>query len=506
MSTVSEVENVKKPSGEPSRTPESFVGPNKKLAYRSWVTFSLFVAATIISSVAIFLPLKTEAIGIAAIVSMVMLIFLRLPVAVAMIVPSMAAMYSMRGPKVVETIFATVPYDEVASWTLSVLPMFILMGLFLWKSGLTESLYGAGRQWLGWLPGGLAAGTNLAGAGLGAVSGSTTGTVYALARIGVPEMLKAGYSKHLAVGAVLVASLPGQLIPPSILMVLYAGIAEVPVGKQLMAGIGPGLLVMVMFTIMIVVFAKFGKGVDPSAADPSSIVKTSWRGRFDSLVKIWPVPLIVFIITYGMFSGLFTATEAGAVAALASMVVLLIWKRKGGAWAAVSEASLGAVATVGAIFMLLVGVAILSRMMTLTGISNGFADLVADMNLGRVQFLLMMMVVYLFLGAFMDSLAMMVLTVPILIPTLAALDISMLWYGAFVVFMCELAVISPPVGILSMIVHSLVKDPKVNLGTPISLKDVFVAAGWFLPMAVIVILILIFFPEIATFLPDRGAG
>ncbi len=125
---------------------------------------------------------------------MVMLIFLRLPVAVAMIVPSMAAMYSMRGPKVVETIFATVPYDEVASWTLSVLPMFILMGLFLWKSGLTESLYGAGRQWLGWLPGGLAAGTNLAGAGLGAVSGSTTGTVYALARIGVPEMLKAGYS------------------------------------------------------------------------------------------------------------------------------------------------------------------------------------------------------------------------------------------------------------------------------------------------------------------------
>ena len=163
-------------------------------------------------------------------------------------------------------------------------------------------------------------------------------------------------------------------------------------------------------------------------------------------------------------------------------------------------------ALAGAVFLLLLGVEALSRMMTLSGISNGFADLIAGWELGRIEFLLLMVVVYLVLGAFMDPLPMMVLTVPILIPTLENLDISLLWFGAFTVFMGELAILSPPVGVLSMVIHSIAKDPEVNLGRNIPLKDVFVAALWFLPMAIAVVLLLIFFPEISTFLPDSSSA
>jgi tripartite ATP-independent transporter DctM subunit len=465
------------------------------------------MAVLVASTAAVFMPLTPIAIGCAALVMMIALLCLRVPVALTMIIPSLAGLYAIRGVRTVESVFTSLPYDQVASWTLSVVPMFVLMGLLLWRSGLTDTLYTAARQWLGWMPGGLAVGTNIAGSGLAAVSGSTTGTAYALGRIGIPEMLKAGYDRRLAVGAVIVAGLPGQLIPPSILLVLYAGIAEVPVGKALLAGIGPGILVSIMFTIAIILFAVFGKNLAGTKETRLADSKVPWGTRFKSLAAAWPVPVLIVVIIGGMFSGIFTATEAGAVAALCSVAIVFLWKRKtGGAWRALLDGSIGTVSTVGAVFLLLVGVEALSRMMTLTGISNSFADLMTSMNLGRVEFLLLMMVVYLLLGAFMEPLPMMVLTVPILIPTLEALDISMLWFGAFVVFLGELAILSPPIGILAMVIHSICKDPEVNMGKNIPLKDVFVASLWFLPMALVVVLILIFFPEISTFLPDMSSS
>ena len=465
-----------------------------------WIVFALTVAVIVASTVALFLPLKPEAIGIAACVLMLTLIFLHVPVAVAMIVPALLGSYALRGERLVESILTTLPYQQVANWTLSVVPMFILMGLLLWKAGLTESLYAAGRHWLGWLPGGLAVGTNLAGAGLASVSGSSVGTTYALARIGIPEMLKAGYDKRLAIGSVIVAGLPGQLIPPSIMLVIYAGIAEVPIGPQLLAGIGPGLLVAVLFTVMIVLFARrWAKArTDRVEHHPAS----TWRDRFASLVKIWPVPLLIAIITFGMFSGMFTATEAGAVAAVFSVLIAFIWKRGNGPWRAIADGAVATISSVGAIFFMLIGVEALSRMFTLTGISTGFAELVESMNLNRVSFLLLMMVVYIVLGTFMEPLPMMVLTIPVLMPTLVSMDISLLWYGVFAVFMGELAVVTPPVGILAFIIHTITKDPEVNRGQNISMNDVFKAVWWFMPMAIVVTVVLIFFPQIATFIPD----
>lgn len=470
----------------------------------SWTIFIGTLVLITASTVAMFLPLVPEAIGIAAIVLMLCLTFLRLPVALAMIVPALLGMYALRGELLVESTFKTLPYGQVAEWTLSVVPMFILMGLLLWRAGLTESLYAAGRKWLGWMPGGLAVGTNLAGAGLASVSGSSVGTAYALARIGIPEMLKAGYDKRLAIGSVIVAGLPGQLIPPSIMLVIYAGIAEVPIGPQLLAGIGPGVLVAILFTVMIVIFAKRWA---PSVAEEAAMQgPVTWGDRFQSLAKIWPVPLLIAVIVWGMFSGTFTATEAGAVAAVVSLGITFIWKWGKGPFRAIADASVATISSVGGIFFMLVGVEALSRMFTLTGISTGFAELVESMDLNRVTFLLMMMVVYILLGTFMEPLPMMVLTIPILMPTLHSLDVSLLWYGAFAVLMGELAVVTPPVGILAFIIHQITKEPEVNQGQEIRLNDVFNACWWFMPMAVVVTIVLIFFPEISTWLPDMASS
>jgi C4-dicarboxylate transporter DctM subunit len=471
---------------------------------RAWMAFALAFGVLTASTVMLFLPLKPEALGLAACAMMLSLIFLKIPIAFAMLLPSLLGMYALRGELLVQGAIETLPYQQIASWTLSVIPMFVLMGLVLWRAGLTESIYVAARHWLGWLPGGLAVGTNLAGAGVAAVSGSSVGTTYALSRIGIPEMLKAGYDKRLALGSVIVAGLPGQLIPPSILMVLYAGVAEVQVGPQLMAGIIPGILVAVLFSIMIVIFAKkWAVGEDRQVELRPHV---TWSDRFGSLATVWPVPLLIAIIVVGMYSGVFTATEAGAVAAFFSLIVLLIWCRRGGAWRALADASVGTVSSVGAIFLTLIGVEALSRMLSLTGLTTGFAELVDSMGLNRLGFLFFMMFVYLVLGTFMEPLPMMLLTIPILMPTLISLDISLLWYGVFAVFMGEIAVVSPPVGILAFIVYQITKEPEVNQGQKITLGDVFAASFWFLPMALLVAIILILFPQLATWLPDLLAS
>lgn len=459
---------------------------------RSWIVLGAVVVVAAVSISVMFAGLGREAIGMGAIGLMMALIFIRMPIAIAMIVPSLLGLWAFGGEPVVAGALSEMAYKQVSAWTLTVVPMFVFMGLVLWKAGLTESLYGAARTWLRWLPGNLAVGTNVAGAGLASVSGSTVGTTYALARVGIPEMLRAGYDRRFAIGAVLVSGLPGQLIPPSIMLVLYAGIAQVPIGEQLMAGVGPGVLVAVLFSITLAVMAM----VRPKLAGGNRTDAVPQGDKWRSLLRIWPVPLIIAVIFVGMFSGVFTATEAGAVAAAISLVVAVIWQWGNRPMRAILEASSGAVASVGAIFFMMVGVEALSRLLAVTGISTAFRNLIESMNLGRFAFVMLMLVVFLILGTFMEPLMMMVLTVPVLLPTLEALDISLLWFGVFVVFMGELAIITPPVGVLTFIIHTICQDPEVNQGQRITMGDIFVAVLFLLPLCAVVVLLLILFPGI----------
>lgn len=472
-----------------------------------WMIRLAVIALLAGCAVVMFADVSRETVGFSAIAMLLVLMFIKVPVAVALAIPGILGLYALRGERAAVNVLASVPYDAVSSWSLSVLPMFVFMGLLLWKSGVTTKIYDAARYWLGWLPGGLAIGTNAAGAGLAAVSGSTLGTTYALARIGVPEMLRAGYHRRLAIGSVIVAGLPGQLIPPSILLVIYAGIAQVPVGPQLIAGIGPGIVIALCCGAMILALCI----VKPSLAgrDRGTDGETptvTWGQRWRSILAIWPVPVLITAVLGSMFGGILTATEAGAAGALGALLLTVYYQRRNRPLSAVTEAATETVRSVGAIFLLLIGAYVLARLLAISGIATGFSEWISALGLGRTDFLLMMMLAYLVMGMFMDPLSMMLLTVPLLIPTLETLDISLLWFGVFAVLMGELAIITPPVGILSFVIHDIAKEPAVNQGQTITLGDVFRSVLWFLPIVLVFAGILIAFPQIATFLPELMGG
>jgi C4-dicarboxylate transporter DctM subunit len=484
-------------TGEMSRVDGAGIADKKVV----WLVRVVAIAAVAACVLVMFAGMARETVAVAALVLMLVLMLLDVPVAVALAVPGLLGLYALLGERAVHNALASLPYDSVASWSLSVLPMFVFMGLLLWTSGVTAGVYRAARHWLGWLPGGLAIGTNIAGTGLAAMSGSTAGTTYALARIGIPEMLAEGYHRRLAVGSVIVASLPGHLIPPSIMLVVYAGIAQVGVGPQLIAGVGPGVLIAASSCLMILVIST----VRPAFAGGrhrGTAPAVSWSQRMRSLRSVWPLPVLVAVVLGSMFAGIFTATEAGAAGALGA-VLLTFWYRRGAnPLRAIGDAAVETVRAVGAIFLVLVGTFVLARLLAVSGLATGFANWIGDAGLGRVGFLVTATIAYLVLGTFMEGLPMMLLTVPLLIPTLAALDISLVWFGVFVVFMAELAVITPPVGILSFIVHGIVRDPEVNQGQDISLGDVFRSINQFLPAIAVFLVVIVAFPETVTYLPD----
>jgi C4-dicarboxylate transporter, DctM subunit len=457
------------------------------------VTFLAVVIVLVASTVSLFVNITDEAIGALALVVMVCLLALRAPVWVALMLPSLLGMYAARGFRLVESSLGITPYNAVAQWTFTVVPMFVFMGLLISSSGIAKNVFEAMRAWLGWLPGGYAVGTNLAGAGLSSVSGSTVGVVYTMARVAVPEMLRAGYDRRFAATAVMLSGLCGNLIPPSILLVLYAGIAGTPVGPQLLSGLGPGLVLgMLAAVTMALVAWRFPSLTSgPKIGDPEGDAKP---GRFRSLLLVWPLPVIFFVTFGGLFSGTFTATEVGAAAAAVTVLAALVYRRKNGPWRAVSSAAVAAVIATGMMLLILISVVMLSSMLAVTGIGPLLVDAVVGFEMGRLPFLLMLVVFFILLGTFMDTLAMMVVTVPIILPMLAAYDVSALWFGVFVVFLGEIGMITPPVGMIVFVVQNIMQDPEINQGQTVSMRDIMQAVIWVMPIAIIFCLILIFFP------------
>ena len=448
--------------------------------------------------------------GLWCVAMMILLMFMSVPVAFSLAIPSLIGVYGLAGVPAMTNILATSPFNAVSSWTYSVLPMFIFMGMLLAQSGMAARIYRATDRWFSWLPGGIGIGTTAAGAGLASVSGSTIGMTYTLGRAGIPEMLKAGYDKRVAVGAVIVSGLPGGLIPPSILLVVYAGIASVPVGPQLMAGAVPGILIAATFGLFILCLGIFApKLVGRGKYATVEREKVTWRQRFQSLGEIWGFPLIMIVLFGGMFSGAFTPTEAGAAAALTAMLLTLWYTRKDNPVGNVSRAAVSTVSSTAAIFFIIIGAEMLTKLLAITGLAPVITEFITGLGLNRVGFLLVLVILYIFMGMFFDTLSMMLLTIPILLPTLAAMDVSPLWFGVFVVLLGELGMITPPVGILSFIVHNISKNPEVNVGHTITLKDIFTALLWFLPVAVLFLILMIAVPQMTEWLPDlleRTAG
>ncbi len=472
------------------------------------VLFALVLAASLAAGWAMLgLGLSRQSIGILVIALSILLLLMGLPVGIAMLGAGVLGLYAMNGPRVAISTMKSVAYDSTASWSYSVIPMFILMGMLLWKTGLTSAAYDTARRWLGWLPGGLAVATNFAGAILAASSGSTIGITYALGRVSIPEMLKSGYHPRLAVGSVAAAGTLGQIIPPSLLLVIYAGAASVPIGPQLLAGVVPGILLAIAFAVTIIGWAV----LFPSEAPRQSALAGGWPDRLRSLGGVAPIAVVVLIVVGGLFSGLVTATEAGVFGMLAALALGVIHQRRQRApWPEIGrllrESLVATLSGTAAIFLLIIGVAVLSRVMALSQVPNALAGVIVGSELGRIELLMILILVYLVLGMFMDTLAMMLLTIPVLLLPLRAVGVDPLWFGVFLVIMAEVGLLTPPLGILAFIVHRIADDPQTNLGRKIPLTTVFQGVAPFALTALAVLILLILVPELVTWLPGASQG
>lgn len=480
-------------------------------------TFGLVVAAlvAILLTVYLFLaPSNKLLVGFAVILLMMALMMFKIPIGIAMSAAGIFGLYILVGPNAVVGSLKEMVFTTFASWSLSVIPMFVLMGVAMGKSGLMSGAYDAASKWLSRLPGGLAIATNFAGAGMAATSGSTIGITYAIGRVSIPEMIRAGYKPSLAMGATGMAGTLGQVIPPSVLLVIYAGVAGTPVGPQLLAGLVPGIALAVLFIVVIVLWAA----LSPSAAPRGS--SHSWKVRFASLINMVPVLAIIVIVLGGLYFGVFTATEAGAFGALTTLVLglgLVVLRSKRivpgdrtiptrkvvGTY--FSGSLMDTVSAVAAIMLLLVGVNLLTRVTTLSGLAQWVADMVIDLGLNQLSFLLLLIPVYLVLGFFLDTLAMMLLTIPVFMAPLEALDVNLIWFGVFLIVLAEIDMVAPPLGILNFVVLALAQSSTKGMGLSLKITDVFKGVMPFIAACIVMLVILIAWPDLALWLPSISA-
>lgn len=477
-------------------------GPPKKAAVAGIPVFILLVATSIALALTIlYAPLDRNTVGLLGLAMTVSLMMAGVHIAVSMALPAVIGLWAIGGERSIIYAFEGLPHDAAASWTLSVVPMFVLMGLVMYQTGLTTIVFDAAKQWIGMLPGGLAITTILAGAGMSAASGSTLAVTYATSRLAIPEMLKAGYSKSFATGTVAMAGVLKMLIPPSVTVVIYAGLAETPVGPQLLAGVVPGLLLAGLFAVSILIRTR----INPDLAPSIDTSEYNWKTRLAATARAWPVALLVMIIVGGIYSGVATATESGAVAAMASILIGFGFARKDGLLAYVRTIGVAVahtVAAVAAIMLLIISVKFLTLFIAMTGVIQEVSTFITGLGLARVTFLLLLIVMYVLMGMFMDELAMMLLTVPILLPILVDYDINLIWFGVFLILLCEVGMVVPPVGFLSFVVHGIAQQPEVNLGHSISLVDVFRGVFWYVVVAIGLIIFMIFVPDLALWLPN----
>lgn len=423
-------------------------------------------------------------IGILGTVAMVGLVFAGVRVFYAAAVVGLVGLVSMIGWDAGAGMAGTIPHSKSVTYTLSVLPMFILIGYLAFHAGLTEALFDAARKWLGWVPGGLAVATVMAATGFAAVSGASTATAAVFARVAVPDMLKAGYDRRLAAGVVAAGGTLATLIPPSALLVIYAIIVEESVGDLLVAGFLPGLVSALIYVLIIVGMATF----NPKLGAP--IRGYTWPQRWRSLPGTLPIVAVVVIIFSAMYFGWATPTEAGA---LGAFVVFVLALARGMRWRGLKDSLLETAKLTVMIFSIIWGVLLFVRFLGFAGLPNAFAKWVVALDVPPLAILICILLFYTVLGMFMDAIGMLLLTLPVVYPAVIALGYDSIWFGIIVVKMAEICLITPPIGLNCFVVNGVRPD--------IPLSTVFRGILPFFVADVITVGVFIAFPEIILWLP-----
>ncbi|OGK98148.1 MAG: hypothetical protein A3E31_18190 [Candidatus Rokubacteria bacterium RIFCSPHIGHO2_12_FULL_73_22] len=393
-------------------------------------------------------------------------------------------LWILRGYQPAATLSATSVLGHLTNYNLLVLPLFIMMGFFAYYAGITRDLYWTARQWFGHLPGGLAIATIFGAAGFAAACGASTASAAVMGRVALPELKRYGYDDKVSTGCVAAGGTMATMIPPSVLMVVYGFIAEESIGALLLAGIIPGLLEAVSYVIMLLVRFRLNPALGPP------IRGITWPDRLRSVRGVWGMLVLVVLVMGSIYTGIATPTEAAGIGALGALVLAVPRMRWRDFWAAMVETA----QTSSLIFAIVAGVLIYVHFLGFTGMPGAIAKSIAVLDWTPTAVLIAILALYLVLGMFLDGIGMILLTVPIILPTIKHLGINPIVFGVLVVRMVEIGLITPPVGLNVYVLRGVARD--------VSMGDMFRGCGWFVFVDIINVAILVAFPKMILLIPE----
>ncbi len=425
-------------------------------------------------------------IGLIGIAVLLGLMALRMPIGIAMLLVGIIGFGVLNGWSAALAALGTYPYSYAAVYDFAVIPLFVLMGNLGSVSGMARDLYAAAYAWIGHWRGGLAHATVLACAGFAAVSGSSVASAVTMGKVCLPEMRHYKYSHRLSTGVIAAGGTLGILIPPSTAFVIYGLLTEQSIGRLLLAGILPGLLLTAIFMITVAIWMRYRPDYGPPGP------RATWPERRKSLARSGPMVTIVGVSIGGIYLGAFTPSEAAAIGSFLAFLYAM-WRRSlgGGSLPAIL---LETVNTTALVFLILIGALVFGPFLALSGLPEHIAQGLSGLDVPRVVILIIVLAVYIVLGTFLEGFSMLVLTLPIVIPIMQTLGYDLIWFGVIMVIVLEMGLIDPPVGINVFIVKGLVPD--------VPMTEIFAGILPFWLAMIVCIAILIAFPEIALIIPN----
>jgi tripartite ATP-independent transporter DctM subunit len=430
---------------------------------------------------------ERDIIAVIGFISLFALMLLRVPVGIAMSLVGVGGFAAVIGIEPALNLLAMSPLRAVTNYELSVIPMFVLMGVFASASGMSRELFRSANAWFGGRRGGLGTATIASCAGFSAICGSSVATAATMTRIALPEMRRLGYADGLATGVIAAGGTLGILIPPSVIMVVYAFITEQDVGKLFIAGVVPGLIAVLMHMMVIWLVGYFRPGSVPPGQ------KTSWAEKFASLRGTWAIAMVFVAIIGGIYQGIVTPTEAAALGAVVTLIIGLV--RGSLTWAGSLKCLVEALKTSVSIYTVIIGALLFGYFLTVTQTPQKVADLLVGLGLGPMGTLALILAFFILLGCVLESMAMMILLVPVVFPVIVHFGFDPIWFGIIMVVAVELGLITPPVGMNLFVIKSVAPDT--------NLMQIMRGTFPFVVMDVLRLVLLVAFPMLVLYLPSQ---
>lgn len=427
-------------------------------------------------------------VGITAFLVLIFLLAITVPIGVAMMLCGVGGLAMIIGLIPSLSLFGTTVMQSVVTYDLSIIPLFILMGALASRSGLSQELYDAFNAWLGGFRGGLALATVGACGAFAAICGSSVATAATMSKVALPEMKKYRYSDSMATGSVAAGGIIGILIPPSVILVLYGLLTESSIGDLFIAGFLPGILTILVFMIVISIVTRLHPEFGPAGE------KSTWKQKLNATLKTWAITALFATVIGGIYFGVFTPTEAAGVGAFGALFIAFSRKRLNREM--MKETLLETGQTSAMIFTILIGAITLNNLVIFSGLANALADFVSGLDMSPATVMLIILLMYLIMGCFLDALAMILLTVPIFYPIVIDLGYDPIWFGIIVVMVVELGLITPPIGMNVFVIKGMAQS--------VPLVSIYKGVLPFVIGQVVLIIAVFLIPEIALWLPETA--